>query len=801
LKQPSAILPDQFTDFGVLLKYLRRRAGLTQRELSIAVGYSHAHISRLELNQRPPDRATLAARFVPALHLEHEPAWVARLLALAAPQAQPAGNAAPADTAAGTPAHNLPLQLTSFVGRDKEIATVGRLLTGARLVTLTGSGGAGKTRLALRVAAEALPAFPDGAWLVELASLADPARVPQTAAAVLGVRAAGGRAFVEALIDALRPKACLLLLDNCEHLVEASAQLAQALLQACPRVQILATSRETLGIPGETAFRVPSLSTPDARQVPAVEALMLSEAACLFVERAAAALPGFAATDDNALAIARICRRLDGVPLALELAAARVRLLRVEQVAARLDDMFALLTDGGHTALPRHRTLRAAIDWSYALLTEPERLLLRRLSVFAGGCTLQAAEAICAGEGVDAAAVLDTLTQLSNKSLVIAERAPGHEARYRMLETVRHYTWEKLLAAGEASAVQARLAAWFEALATRAEVELRGPRQREWLDRLGREQDNLRAALAWALEHDAAAAVRLGATLGQFWFTRGQFYGEGMEWLERVLARPAAPGQTPMRAKAFRWLGMLAEFQRSYAVARSAHEQSLALHRELGDLQNVAEAHMALGNIAADLGDAEAARSLYAAARAAYEQSLSDLRALGDRWKLATSFNALGEVTRLLGDYAAARLLYEQSLALRRELDDRRGIAVSLINLGAIAHHHGDDREAAELFRQSLTLFHELDSTRGIVDCLAALGGVAGGSGHPARAARLFGAAEALRAAFDSGIAYPERREIDRDVAAARAQLDEESFGAAWAEGRAMTLERAIAYALEPASG
>jgi predicted ATPase/class 3 adenylate cyclase len=403
--------------------------------------------------------------------------------------------------------NDLPIQLTSFIGREKEIGEAKRLLTTTRLLTLTGSGGTGKTRLSLQVAADVLDAYKDGAWFIELAPLSDPALVPSTVASVLGVREEPGRPVIETLLDYVRAKRLLLILDNCEHLIEACARLAEAVLHASREVRILASSREALGIGGEVTLRVPSLSLPPV-DAATHAAFTQSEAAQLFLDRAANALPGLVLTDANAPAVAQICRRLDGVALAIELAASRVKLLKVEQIAARLDDAFRLLTGGSRTALPRQQTLRATIDWSYNLLSDTEHTLLRRLAAFAGGWTLEAAEAVCAQVGQDAILpydVLDLLAQLVNKSLVMAERGQSEESRYFLLETIRQYAREKLLEADEAVATRGRHLDYFMQLVEEAEPELTEANQVIWLKRLDADFDNLRSALEWSLENNASS--------------------------------------------------------------------------------------------------------------------------------------------------------------------------------------------------------------------------------------------------------------------------------------------------------
>src|SRR5579884_1260938 len=493
-------------------------------------------------------------------------------------------------------AHNLPVQLTSFIGREKEMEEIKRLLSTAHLLTLTGSGGCGKTRLALQVAADRVEEYADGVWLVELAAIADLGLVPQTVAVALGVSEEPNRPLGETLANYLRPKSLLLVLDNCEHLLTACAQLADTLLRTCPKVRILASSREGLGLLGEALYHVPSLSLPDEKRLPTLEQLSQYEAVRLFVERAVLSRPDFAVTAQNAASVVQICSRLDGIPLAIELAAARARALAVEQLAQRLDDRFRLLTGGSRTALPRQQTLRATIDWSYDLLSQAERTLLRRLSVFLGGWTLEAAEAVCAdashappraaamgagehaaapleagsrenaGGPVAAEAVLDLLSRLVDKSLVLVEESAEAEARYRLLETVRQYSRDRLMESEEARDLRCRHRDWFLTLAEGAERRLRGPDQVAWLNRLAQEHDNLRMALEWCrAEEDAGAeaGLRLAGALWRFWRVRG-YLSEGRERLEAALAQASASERTAQRAKALYGLAALAWGQGDY---------------------------------------------------------------------------------------------------------------------------------------------------------------------------------------------------------------------------------------------
>jgi non-specific serine/threonine protein kinase len=521
--------------------------------------------------------------------------------------------------------HNLPLQLTSFIGRERELADVAGLLAARRLVTLTGTGGCGKTRLALQAAAGVVEACPDGAWFVDLAPLTEASLVPAAALAALGTAAPPGQPAVARLVEYLRPRRAFLVLDNCEHLLEAAAGLVDAVLRGCPGVRVLATSRERLGVAGETAWRVPSLGLPPPDAAPDPAALERAEAVRLFVERARAVQPAFTVTAASAPAVAALCRRLDGIPLALELAAARVRVLTPAQLAARLGDRFRLLTGGGRTALPRQQTLRATVDWSHDLLTAPERALFRRLAVFPGGATggfpLEAAEAVGAGgagDSVEAADVLDLLAGLVDKSLVLAE-ARGAEARYRLMETLRQYAEERLEQAGEAAAARDRHAAWCLGLArAAAAVGLVGvpPRGSPAGRRLHDELENVGAALAWyASSADPAAApagLELQAAAGPV--GTGATASAVRRWLEMFLG--LVPARTATRARCLLWLDHFLRWEHEFVRAAAAAHEARALFEELGDADGVAEAASHEGLVAASLGDYDRGAALLGAALA-----------------------------------------------------------------------------------------------------------------------------------------------------------------------------------------
>ena len=498
------------TPFGLWLKRRRRALDLTQEAMAQQIGCALVTLRKIETGERRPSKPILE-RLAAILSIPpaEQPAFMAYARSVYPDDAPSPHSAAPhtatSDSADHTPwqrsersarRDNLPLQLTSFIGREREIADVRRRLSETRLLTLTGSGGAGKTRLALEAAAGLLSDFVDGVWWVELASLTDPALVPQAVGAALGLRDEAKRPLLDQLGDHLCGKRLLLVLDNCEHLIAACAICADVLLRATPELRILVTSREPLAIAGETTYRVPSLQVPDPEHLPPPAALAQCESVRLFVERGVAVLPGFTVTEDNSPALGEICMRLDGIPLAIELAAARIKVLSVEELRARLGDRLRVLTGGSRIALPRHRTLRATLDWSYGLLAEPERILLRRLAVFAGGWTLEAAEAVCGGDGLPEAEVLDHLASLVDKSLVILEWR-GDAGRYGMLETVRQYATERSVESGETDRLQQKHASFFLELAEQAEPKLFGPEQDAWFARLEAEHSNLRAALEW----------------------------------------------------------------------------------------------------------------------------------------------------------------------------------------------------------------------------------------------------------------------------------------------------------------
>jgi predicted ATPase len=662
------------------------------------------------------------------------------------------------------PPNNLPSALSSFVGREKEIAEVRRLLEDTRLLTLTGAGGCGKTRLALAAADELVEKFEEGVWMVDLAPLADPSLVPQAVASTLGVREQPGRSLTETLSDYLASKKVLLVLDNCEHLVEACAELAESLLRSCSELRVLATSREALGIAGEVAWPVPSLSLPDLRRMPNIESLSRYESARLFVERTEAVKPTFALTEQNAPSVAKICYRLDGIPLAIELAAARTKVLSVEQISERLDDCFGLLTTGNRTALPRHRTLHATMDWSHELLPEQERTLFRRLSVFSGDFTLKAAESVCAGEDLRSDEVLNLLSLLVDKSLVLVAEQVG-EARYRLLETVRQYGREKLSDLGEEGQLRERHAGYCLKLAEVAEPELKGEGQVAWLERLEREQDNLGAAMRWLLERgESEEAARLGWALWLFWGIRGHF-DEGRRSMEQALSLEGSDAMSASaRAKALYVEGMMENYQGDHLSAEVLLEESIRLFRELHDKLGTAYALSNAGFAALGQGQPQKAITLT-------EEAVDLFLEVDGKWGAAIELGFLAVAWRDQGDHERAKRLAERALALSREVGERQAISVALNTLATLAQTERDHERARELFGEGLTVSAELGNESDVVHCLEGLASIAGAEGSLVRAARLWGAAEALFEEIEVGVHtyVPDRSIHQSQVAAARA--------------------------------
>jgi predicted ATPase/DNA-binding XRE family transcriptional regulator len=787
--------PQSYIRFGSLLRYLRQRARLTQDEFGLAVGYSRAHIARLESDQRMPDPAIVQARFVEALRLCDEPTWVARLLELAGAAHDRAVAGSTVESPLNIP-NNLPMQINSFIGREKELATLERVLAGLRLLTLTGAGGTGKTRLALELATRLsgdpnLVVFSDGIWFVELAALTDPAFVPQAVASVLGVYESPGNPLLPALAGMLKDKRLLLILDNCEHLIETCAALADCVLRHTHAVCILATSREALGISGELAWRVPPLQTPHSSQQITPTTLERYEAVRLFIERANLALPGFMLTEDNAQAVRDICTRLDGIPLAIELAAARMSALSVQEINARLNNRFHLLAGGSRAVLPRHRTLRALIDWSYQLLNEPERVLLRRLSVFVGGWTLDAAEAVCAGEEIDASQVLDLLIRLVDKSFIMVDES-GTTTRYALLETIRQYALEKLADAQEDTLLHER---HLECYLRMGEGVMRMIRkapakQVSLLQCLASELDNVRHGLKWAAE---VGRIDDGLRLAHTWFDVFVIRAGQAEVLARMESLLAQSTVKHTRTQALALIDIAdiherqAEFEQALCTLHRAQEIGL----ELDDPQVLSLVYYWLAICAQLRGDYDLARSHIRRWRAyAIAGHLFD-----DASIQAEESFLMGAVALYEEDYPSARRLFARAYELTLEADKLSTTAVSRY-LGYALTYVGDFTEAAARLRESLVDNFAIGDMQAVAASLGAYGVLALVSHDLRRAARLFGASEMLGESIHIPLMTSDTDQIRHAVAALRTQLDEKALRSEWAIGQAMPLEQAIAYAV-----
>ncbi len=735
---------------------------------------------------------------------------------------------------------NLPVQLTSFIGRKSNLAELERLLCEARLITLTGTGGCGKTRLAVQVASTVKGGYEDGVWWVDLASISDSTLVPQLIVHTFGLRPVADQPMMEMLIGFVRPKKLLLILDNCEHLIEACAGLALRLLAEAPELHILATSREVLAIPGENNFPVPGLAWPSDQGKLTNKLLDLNyyDAVRLFVERAQSVSHHFTLTIENSPSVVDICRRLDGLPLALELASARINVLTVQEIAARLDDRFSLLTSGQRAGLePRHHTLRATIDWSYELLTDEERAFLRRLAVFAAGCTLDTAQAVCGGNGIPEEHTLDNLSSLVDKSLVVAETTGRPQVRYRLLETIREYALEKLTAPGETPAMRDRHLDLFVSRAEEIAPKLTGPYQQLWFDWLETERDNFRAALAWSLESGPAgvpegghieAGMRIANGLYQFWSVRN-YWQEGLAWFEQLLAQaddripiavhvyactyaaflaewrgnsPAAirygrrgvelgeaAGEEgkPILAFALGGLGSAMRVAGDYQALYTIGEQYIELFRELGN-SHAYELGMGVlvqGSTAMKLGKFNAAHPLL-------DEGISLAREAGDPFRIAFGLNFQGDLARIERQYDRAQSFYEESAGMLRDLGAERDLAGTLHNLGQNCLHLGNIERARSLFDESLALQQAQLNKDGIAECLIGFATLAVHQNLPAMGARLLAAVIQdgwERRAWE----WPATRmEYEQIIALIRAQLGEAEFEKEQAAGRALSLEQAV---------
>lgn len=689
--------------------------------------------------------------------------------------------------------NNLPAQPRSLVGRDNEMSAVTTLLRrkDVRLLTLTGPGGTGKTSLALQAATGLLDDFTGGVFFVSLAAISDAHLVASVIAQELAVQEAGGKPLLDSLKEYLRDKQMLLVLDSFEHLLAAAALVAE-LLAECPRLKILATSRAVLHLRAEHEYSLPPLALPDLERLPAPEALARCPAIALFMQRAIAVKPDFAMHQENARAIAGICIRLDGLPLAIELAAAHIRMLSPQSLLARMEKRFQLLTGGARDLPARQQTMRDAIAWSYELLSEDEKLLFRRLSVFVGGCALEAIEAVCDGTGDLKVDMLSGVASLVDKSLVRqSEQTYGDEAQFCMLETIREYGLERLATSGESEALQQRHAAFYLALAEEAEPELKGPSQVAWLERLEREHGNLRAALEWAkASADAEIGLRLCGALWRFWRVRNHF-SEAQGWMEGFLAKAeTGSASASARARVVLGLGVITTMLGDYLAAASLCERGLALYREMGDKQGIAHSLVILATALFEQGNWQQGTELL-------EESLALQRELQDKWGIAASLNNLGVIAYQEKDYERARAFYEESLTLRRELDDSRGVAFSLNNLGEVARRQGDCVRARSLIAESLTIFQSLRDKAVIAQCLQGLVQLLYDEDRLAQAARLMGATKKVREEANVPVPPHDRSEYEAIVVSVRDRLGATVFAAHLAQGQMMSLDEAIAYGLK----
>jgi predicted ATPase/class 3 adenylate cyclase/DNA-binding CsgD family transcriptional regulator len=759
--------------------------------------------------------------------------------------------------------NNLPIQLTSFVGREKELADVKRLLQNTRLLTLIGPGGTGKTRLSIQAAGELLDLYPDGVWFVELAPILDPLLVPRTTAIAMGLRDEPQRSVIDMLCDHLREKKMLIILDNCEHLVDACARMADRILHAAPDTRILASSREALGIGGEVTFRVPSLEFPDISHLPPVEALNQYDAVKLFIDRATAAVPIFTVTNDNAPALAQVCHHLDGIPLAIELAAAKIRVLSVEQIAKRLDDRFRLLKGGSRTTLERHQTLRAAIDWSYNLLSDAEQVLFQRLSVFVGGWTLEAAESVCEGGSVKSEDILNLMEQLINKSLVVKEEVEN-ESRYHMLETIRQYANEKLVEAGESEALRDNHLDYFVKLAEQAEPELYRSNQVFWLNKLDDELDNLRLALDRALATDVESRLRLIVSARFFWEARGDMR-EVEGWLTQFLEHHQVADS--LHAKALVIYSKMLSDRGAFAEAQKIANQSLEIARAISDKQAEAFSLWGLGASLGYQGDVRQGIPLIEQSLVLYQfledklgqataldwlsmdhndwerskayvmESLRLFRELGHVSGIAMCIMDLAEIMIAGGNFSSLRPLLEEARTIYRQLESQAGEAHVLMFYGRFAFwqvnysqacayfeqsillyekvgaswsawsrvhmayallRQGDVGQARETFEISLQQFEKAGYINGLIYTIEGFASWRLNQGQSEHATQLLAWADIMREKMDDDRPPVEQNSVERDLQLIYANLDDKKFANLSTKGRAMTVEQAIALALEP---
>jgi predicted ATPase/DNA-binding SARP family transcriptional activator len=721
--------------------------------------------------------------------------------------------------------YNLPIPLTSFIGREKEIRHVERMVSGMRLITITGPGGVGKTRLAIQVANTTASMFNDGAWWVDLESLYESAKsqkiakqrmqasvqtdhapitqtghpeltgvdlVAQAVSKALRIPESSNLTIYKGVIEYLKDKNLLLVLDNCEHLIEACAILAEQVLRDSPEVKILATSRESLGVPGEKSWSLPSLSLPE--RVPSIDVIEIfkSEAVNLFIERACDILPGYEPDDTEVRTIGQICRQLDGIPLAIELAAARMNLLSAQEITARLDRRFSLLTGGRRTVLPRHQTLRAAIGWSYELLEKDEQILFRRLSIFTDSFTLEAAEIVCATQEIPTDEVLTLLGRLVDKSLLNVEPSrftPELETRYRFMDTIRSFGRLKLDEAEETSWMRDQRSSYYLQLVEAAEPELRGSKQLIWLTRLKEEHNNLRSVMQWSLDtNDSEGALRLVGSLWRYWWMQSD-HNEGREWLGKALSMGGLqpPG---LRAKALNGAGILARGQGDFDNASTYLEECVEIQSGLKDNNGIANVLNSLGILAHLQGNNTKAIDHY-------QESLNIRREIGDKRGIAASLHNLSMMNLENGEFVQAEELVNESLALFQEVNDLRNIAANHQLLGYIMYELGNIEQSEEFFRKSLLTMKDLGQRNDIIECLEGLAGVAAHLNQSQRAARLLGAAQSQRNIINIPVARYNEARYQQIVEKVRNQLDHQTLENYLTEGRSMSLEEATDFALK----